>query len=172
MPQRVRPVAKTYGNLTVVGRYTGMDKKNAYWMCKCVCGKEVVITGGALRAGARSSCGCSQRQFRLRPYESLYNWLVEHSTRYGKFGNLTYEEFVEFTKVKECHYCGSRVYWAEYSIHVNGNSYNLDRKDNRLGYTKDNCLVCCATCNRMKSDMSYAAFVDHFRRLTTHFRGR
>ena len=28
----------------------------------------------------------------------------------------------------------------------------MDRKDNALGYTKDNCVVCCKSCNFGKAD--------------------
>ena len=30
--------------------------------------------------------------------------------------------------------------------------YNLDRKDNSIGYSKNNCVVCCSTCNYIKGD--------------------
>lgn len=39
-------------------------------------------------------------------------------------------------------------------------SYNLDRKDPAVGYQKDNCVVCCALCNRAKGDnFSYEEFL-------------
>jgi len=39
--------------------------------------------------------------------------------------------------------------------------YNgIDRKINSRGYTPDNSLPCCRTCNFMKKDMDYQTFVD------------
>lgn len=165
MPQKAKPVGNKYGNLTVLGRHIGNTTRNAQWLCRCVCGRDVVVNGGELRKGNRTSCGCSQRRFRLRPYESLYNWLVEHTARYGKYCELSYPQFLEFTKIKNCHYCGLKVKWAKFNISVNGNSYNLDRKDNKVGYTKSNCVVCCSTCNSMKSTLSYIAFVRRVKRI-------
>ena len=38
--------------------------------------------------------------------------------------------------------------------------YNgLDRKDNNIGYSLDNCIPACHTCNRMKMDLSYDEFM-------------
>ena len=28
------------------------------WVCKCDCGAEKIVTGGALRSGGSKSCGC------------------------------------------------------------------------------------------------------------------
>ena len=40
--------------------------------------------------------------------------------------------------------------------------YNgVDRKDNNLGYTIDNCVPCCHRCNSMKSNLSYQNFIQH-----------
>lgn len=37
-----------------------------------------------------------------------------------------------------------------YDCSSNGNNYNLDRKDNAVGYTVENCVVCCKSCNKTK----------------------
>jgi hypothetical protein len=88
----------------------------------------------------------------LRPYESLYNKLCSAAARQKHDMKLTYEDFLEFTKVPNCHYCNASVTWAADTYKRNGNGYNLDRKDNSLGYIGENCVVCCARCNHGKSD--------------------
>ena len=59
---------------------------------------------------------------------------------------------------ESCHYCGDRVAWAKFN---GGNkAYNLDRKDNDLGYLKSNTVVACGRCNRGKADrFSYEEWV-------------
>lgn len=45
----------------------------------------------------------------------------------------------------DCYYCGKKYIEGE---HLNG----IDRKDNNLDYTIDNCVTCCTMCNYMKGD--------------------
>lgn len=56
---------KKFGKLTVIRS----DKKvgrNQYWLCKCDCGKETVVMGGALRSGHTKSCGCNHKKALLK----------------------------------------------------------------------------------------------------------
>lgn len=46
-------------------------------------------------------------------------------------------------QVMECYMCGRQTT----NTHTNG----IDRVDNKLGYTLDNCLPCCGTCNFIKN---------------------
>lgn len=69
------------------------------------------------------------------------------ASRLGKVFTLTFENFLEFTEISECFYCGAPVPWVPYR----SNRYNLDRKVNDIGYTRENCVVCCWSCNRLKS---------------------
>lgn len=59
---------------------------------------------------------------------------------------MSFEDFVQMTQTTECHYCAENILWEP---HNNG-AYNLDRKDNTVGYTKENVVVCCGRCNRGK----------------------
>lgn len=47
-----------YGILNVLTRVENNKHGKARWLCKCDCGKEVVITGSDLRSGNTKSCGC------------------------------------------------------------------------------------------------------------------
>lgn len=95
-----------------------------------------------------------RKRKRCRPFEALYNILVGETKRRTSGPTtveLSYKQFVDFTSTKVCHYCGADIYWAEYvNREEGGECTNLDRKNNLLGYTKDNCVVCCGNCNRTK----------------------
>ena len=140
------------------------------WNCLCDCGTVRDISSSSLLAGTSLSCGCILKEWirktkRLRPYESLYNWLLKQAARTERNCTLTYIQFLQFTKIKQCHYCGDKVSWAEFNINENGSAYNLDRKDSSKGYSKENCIVCCIMCNTMKRDFSYHAFVSKIRQI-------
>ena len=74
--------------------------------------------------------------------------------------SLKEDEFRELTSLN-CHYCGSPpslVSKIEDSI-VSPYLYNgLDRVDNLLGYTRNNVVPCCKTCNGAKSDLTAEEF--------------
>jgi hypothetical protein len=46
-----------------------------------------------------------------RPYEHLYTVLLQNSLKKGREVNLTYEEFLEFVKIENCHYCYDKIFW-------------------------------------------------------------
>jgi hypothetical protein len=96
---------------------------------------------------------------RDRPYEALYKRFKDSVRRNGRRHNklpiqvsFTYEDFLQFTAVSKCHYCGDDVFWSKFNTNVNGAAYNLDRKDNSKGYETENVVVCCKRCNFGKAD--------------------
>lgn len=150
-----------YGALTVLSRAGSRKTFNgacAQWLCSCNCGIIKAIDGVSLRAGRSQSCG--QCPCRLRPYEALYNIFTSRAT--NKTNTVTYDDFVTYTNISDCHYCGGSVSWAMYSLGdiPTGHRYNLDRKNNTLGYHKDNLVVCCWPCNNAKGSLlSYEEMV-------------
>ncbi len=140
----------------------GSRLKESKWKCQCDCGEIGLVTSGALRYGESKSCGCYAVETRkLRPYEAFYNktkYRISIQTKWTL--DMTFEEFLTFVSIKDCHYCGAAVVWQEYAPAGKSQlGYNLDRKDNHKGYQVDNCVVCCKLCNRTKSNnFSYDEF--------------
>jgi hypothetical protein len=158
---RHKRVGEVFGYWTIIGVPEHKDKRWGMYKytCRCVCSLVKDVFATCLLSGSSLSCGC-MKLGRKRPYESLYNNIAYKSERRGLSFELTYEEFIEFTKIKACHYCGDEVSWSEYSINVAGVGSNLDRKDSNLGYSALNCTVCCGECNRMKSNnFTYEEFM-------------
>ncbi|AGE48616.1 hypothetical protein PBCVAN69C_686L [Paramecium bursaria Chlorella virus AN69C] len=58
----------------------------------------------------------------------------------------------------ECFYCG----YLELDTTVNG----IDRMDNTIGYTKENCVGCCGTCNFMKKALDAHTFIERCRQIS------
>lgn len=63
---------------------------------------------------------------------------------------LSKEQYYEIIS-KECFYCNN-------PLDRTTGGYFLDRLDSALGYTKENCVSCCTTCNFMKGVMSLDNF--------------
>ena len=149
---------QTFGRLTVIGYDSSkMDnnKSRAYWNCKCKCGNTKIISSRYLRSGDVLSCGCLRREIHeKKPYEWIYTMLLyQTKSRTNGFSDvMSFEEFLEFTKITQCHYCNESITWHKHRTYKNPNilKYHLDRKDNLVGYTKENCVVCCTLCNFVK----------------------
>lgn len=79
--------------------------------------------------------------------------------------NIHFElELEDFEKIvlSNCYYCGAepgRLFSRSKEVKTNG----VDRKDSKIGYTLDNCVPCCTTCNIMKQKMSVKDFYLHIR---------
>jgi 5-methylcytosine-specific restriction endonuclease McrA len=153
-----------FGEWTVLS-HAGFRKSRAFFMCRCSCGTEKVVKAYNLRKGISKNCGCvNLSERRIRPFESLYRMARASATKRGRreFA-LSYEEFVEFTNIHDCHYCGAPVVWMKYSPGKRRTSarYNLDRKDGAGGYVRENLVVCCKRCNWAKNNhFTYAEWLE------------
>jgi len=67
---------------------------------------------------------------------------------------LTFEQFMTLWQ-KPCSYCGSEI-----------KTIGIDRKINSKGYTVENSIPCCETCNKMKMKTDYKDFVDQCKKIT------
>ncbi len=149
-----------FGRLVVIEkahRPVGNSRSSSFWNCTCDCGKLCTPAQIDLVLKQTTSCGCYRdemiRRKRKRPFENLYNKLVHGAKKRNIIIDLSYEQFVKLTENECCHYCGNKVTWSKYFSKSNTRlATNIDRKDNALGYTFDNCVVCCTRCNRSKSN--------------------
>ena len=160
-----------YGRLTVLGRAENKYQRGrnaAHWWCQCECGSEFTVAGEHLRSGKTRSCGCLQRDIagklnRLPEGEAAFNAMArrtKHQARTrGLEWNLTDKQVRRLTK-QPCHYCGTKPSQVYSGKNLNGTYiYNgLDRTDNTKGYTIDNVVPCCGTCNHAKSVMTIKEF--------------
>lgn len=73
----------TYGALTVIKRVENDKHGKAQWLCRCECGKEIVVVGSNLRKGNTKTCGCG-----------IYNQKIREQSEIGKrYGKLIVESF-------------------------------------------------------------------------------
>ena len=136
-------------------------KRETIYVFKCKqCPEEIHLRSADLKRVTGFCRKCSDNisakergyLYRKKPYEALFNNFKKRTKRENKDNQLSYEEFLEFTKEKQCHYCYDDIHWVEYNLTANGSSYNLDRKDNNRGYIMGNCVTCCWKCNESKKN--------------------
>ena len=159
------------------------QKKNGnnYWLMKCKCGTEKEVLLKNYKNGKSKSCGCYNREITTgRPSshrkafgESDFQFLFNVYKRGARVRNfefsITREEFRTLTS-SYCYFCGIKPkqktgrikYLPTHGEYI----YNgIDRKDNALGYTIENCLPCCKICNYAKHKLSFEEFEEWLNRI-------
>lgn len=174
-------VGQKFDRLTVL-KEVGRDKWGAVlWKCICDCGNTTTVTSYSLTAGRKRSCGCYKKEFsrqarlpgNITAKKHLLGWYKQGAKKRNISFELTEKDFFKLTK-ENCFYCGqepSRVIRPRNGPLDPNRFYTcngIDRFDSGLGYTIDNCVTCCASCNKAKSDMSFEEFIAWIKRVHKH----
>jgi hypothetical protein len=154
MDKFIDMIGQIFDRLTVLS-YHHTDKwGQAYWLCRCLCGIEVVVAGGDLRRGHSRSCGCLSRE------RSTTHGLSDHPL-YDVWWNMNYR--CNNPNEDSYHNYGGRSVpiavcdrWHRdnleglanfifdmYPTDRFGNQYkaglSIERTENNLGYNAENC---------------------------------
>ena len=144
-------VGQKFGRLTVVQREGTSSNGCATWRCRCECGNEVVVTGGNLRSGNTTSCGCFFK-------EMVASNNTKSKTTHGKTNTRLHTIWSDMKQ--RCGNPKDHFYYIyggrgisvcdewkndfqafyDWAIH-NGyrDDLTIDRKNNDQGYCPDNC---------------------------------
>lgn len=85
----------------------------------------------------------------INTHNVYYNTYKTRATKKQLEFSLTNQEFENIIK-NNCFYCNKE----NTHLHCNG----IDRKNNTIGYTIDNCVSCCGECNYMKGVLNETEF--------------
>lgn len=169
-------IGRTFGKLTVVGQVRKQRRPNTIgdlrWVCACSCGNYTEKRTSSLRSGRCKSCGCLYKDIgkQKRIYKGVPDYdarrrVIKEYKRGAKDREyvfcLTDDEFFTLTK-QNCYYCGVPPSTVQKSITTTSTAFTyngIDRVDSSKGYTLDNSVPCCKTCNRMKWTMTKQDFL-------------
>lgn len=118
--RRIDETGHRFGSL-VVQRRAGVSGKSTAWLCKCDCGREVVVRGQRLRRGSVTHCGCLYEPVPRKTGTKHHNWKGE------SVGYHALHIWVNRNKVKTgvCSLCGANRY-TEWGMMTENFSRNLD----------------------------------------------
>ncbi len=108
----INETGNRYGSLEVIKRVENDPHGKARWLCKCDCGKEIVVVGSNLRKGNTKSCGCLK-------YKKNENETREIGNRYGKLVVTEFSERTSYGKIiwKCLCDCGNEVFVQTGHLH-------------------------------------------------------
>lgn len=175
--------------LTPIRCLNKKDSRNrVLWLFQCGCGNTAEISASDVRLKRKRSCGCLQEEHRKNcgkrlgaintkpdkagPLNKLFGNYKRAARRRQYSWGLSKSKFKGLIS-KPCFYCGkspntkysnAEVWTDENTLLYNG----VDRKDNELGYTKENSVSCCEMCNRMKMKINFADFLEQVKQIYEH----
>ena len=175
-------IGQKFGKLYVLSRGPNKGVEITY-NTLCDCGIEKLVLSVCLRRGNTRSCGCLRKEIgKIRIFKEKqptihkksgsagFSLLFKGYERGAEKRNLpfelTKEQFAILT-LSVCEYCGqdpkSIIKYSQGKLKTIEKSeyiYNgIDRKNNNLGYTVDNCVPCCKQCNYSKRDMGFEEWI-------------
>jgi len=167
-PNFIDITGQRFGRLVVIEKTKipeGNKKdKRIYWLCKCDCGNERVVSGGNLHSGNTKSCGCKRK----KGVRTVINGMFGSYKRGARDRNFAFGlSRIQFEKtiVLPCYYCGNIDKKSNYNktkeFYLNG----IDRIDSSKGYEIDNVVPCCTECNFSKGAMPKQEFLEHIEKI-------
>lgn len=144
-------------------------KGRRVFLCDCSCGsKNIPMLAVKLISQHTRSCGClrsdstKKTNTRYGQYSPALNSRIAQYRVAARKRNLAFEisqDQAAELMLGNCKYCGRPPQGTSkcrsHSIKTNG----IDRIDSAVGYTYQNSVSCCGTCNLAKSDMAYEEWV-------------
>ena len=182
-------VGMTFGRLTVISRgfvYTSPKNiKKPRWNCICLCGGTQLALANHLKSGLVRSCGCLLTEWQKRvgkansfisskrrkpgvALRTIFKRYKRNAENKALLFDLSLESFKNLVN-QPCFYCGT-LKSNTVSVSVEVLEYNgVDRVQNNLGYTEDNCVACCCHCNWAKKGMSQEDFISMCKKVAARF---
>jgi hypothetical protein len=140
-----------------------MDSMGSYEKANCVscCGKCNFIKGSLDPTTFVNRCKHISKRFGGKGEYNMDIWSDSYSVSLNVYKkravnmglefNLTQDQFNHLVN-SNCFYCDK----VKTNTHRNG----VDRMDNKVGYTLDNCVACCGQCNQMKCQLTDADYIE------------
>ena len=143
---------KQFGRLMVLKQAGHDAHKKIQWECSCTCGKKVIVNGASLLKSVTKSCGCLKKEMDILTH-TMHG---QRGSRTGKNYTKEYSAWKNmrtrclFATGEDYHYYGGRGIticpeWDSFEQFFKDMGpkpsalHSLDRKENDLGYSKDNC---------------------------------
>lgn len=156
---------QVFNRLTVI-KFSHTNKGKTYWEAYCTCGKVIIVRSDNLTTGETQSCGCLQSErvknsntkHGLCAAVAVYHAYKSNATKRNIPLSITFDEFYDITS-KDCYFCGCKPKNTKTLRKSNIFIYNgIDRLNNMLGYTIENCVPCCKICNIAKQQLTEKDF--------------
>ena len=166
---RTPMIGENFNLLTIIKQVKSPEnskEKRKYFLCKCYCGNEAIISSRDITYGRKKSCGCLRsKQKGVSAYNGIKSTYLIRAKKHKREFDLNDEDFRNLI-TSNCHYCGINGSAERKSLNNGSFIYNtIDRIDSKKGYINGNCVSCCKKCNKMKLDLNYSDFINQIKNI-------
>lgn len=152
---------RKYGRYTVLRFshhiFNKKGQKHGYFVvARCECGTEKILYMTSLQNKSIQSCGCLAKDKYAKEKSRIdLEYMFKRYKRESKANELSFEltppeAFLMFQS--PCFYCGMKDIKVRKGKEIKLNG--IDRIDNSQGYSCNNCVPCCVSCNSLKGAKS------------------
>jgi hypothetical protein len=153
-----------FGKLVVLAIGAQEKKGKTWWTVKCDCGVVRDMVAQPIKYLKHLTCGCGKWNWtfpdeRVRAYHR-YKCSAKTRKIFFDLPPEVYEKLV----VGNCFYCGAPPDQTADGSRKKFIGSGIDRKNNAEGYTVENCVSCCITCNYGKHTQTAESFIAYLKR--------
>lgn len=132
-------VGNKYGKWTVIEEVDSSKTYRRMWKCRCDCGTVSIVTESNLIRGSSKTCGCSKRTaggMSNHPLHTVWSGMMDRC--YNK--NCTEFKNYGARGITVCQeWRADFMVFYRWAINKYKKGLQIDREDNDLGYSPDNC---------------------------------
>lgn len=147
---KINLIGQRFGRLVVIGEAGRSKSGYVLWKCRCDCGSETVVSSDSLRSGDTTSCGCFQRErsvecntkhgLRRHPLYTVWRSMLTRTGVYKGANDDNNRRNYIGRGISVCEEWQDFRNFYEWSVaHGYETGLQIDRTDNDLGYSPDNC---------------------------------
>lgn len=146
-----------------IEEFSHYKNKNSYWKVRSKYDDSIHIISRKMLRESNFNPRCCINKIKKdnSAFNGLYNSYKFKAKERGLSFELTKETFKNYTKLN-CFYCNGTPSNSYKQVAGSGGIYiynGIDRIDNKLGYTENNAVSCCGTCNHAKAQLTYDEFI-------------
>lgn len=138
---------------------------------RCECGNTATIKVSDFLSSRSKGCRNCANKYKKTDQElidtSINSIYIDYKASAHNRG-YTFEISKDFLKkliFQKCQYCGNEPQNTRNNLHTVLKYNGIDRVINTIGYIEENCITCCATCNRMKNIYEPDFLLEHIQKI-------